>query len=89
LIDLGLPGGNGYDLSKDLLAIEPHLKVLFISGQAGAELCKFFDMQITDVHFLQKPFQPAELMRRVKSLLELADPLAGGASASSPQGPLP
>jgi DNA-binding NtrC family response regulator len=82
LIDLRLPGGHGYDLSKSLLAIEPHLKVLYISGQAGSELCKFFDMEVTDVHFLQKPFKPAELLQRVKFLLEMPDPLADSASAS-------
>lgn len=81
LIDLSLPGGNGYDLAEALLAIEPHLKVLFVSGPVGAELCKFFGMSITDVHFLQKPFQSAELLRHVKSVLESGDPLAGTASA--------
>ena len=81
LIDISLPGGNGYDLSKGLLVIEPHLKVLFVSGPAGAELCRFFDMQVTDVHFLLKPFERTELLRHVKAVLESADPLAGNASA--------
>jgi CheY-like chemotaxis protein len=77
LIDLSLPGRNGYELSKALLAIEPYLAVLFMSGYAGAELCKSFDMRLTDVHFLSKPFPAAELLRRVKLMLESADPLSG------------
>jgi response regulator RpfG family c-di-GMP phosphodiesterase len=81
LIDLSLPGRNGYDLSKALLAVEPHLAMLFVSGCAGAELCKSFDMPLTDVHFLQKPLLPDELVRRVKLLLESAGPLAGSVSA--------
>jgi len=81
LIDLRLPGGDGYGLSIELLAIEPHLKVLFVSGNAGAELCKFFNMPVTDVHFLQKPFQSTQLLQRVKLILEEDDPLAGVASA--------
>jgi len=81
LIDLSLPGRNGYELSKALLAVEPDLAVLFVSGHAGAELCKSFNMPVTDVHFLQKPFPPAELVRRVKFLLESAGPLAGNISA--------
>jgi DNA-binding NtrC family response regulator len=81
LIDVILPGGNGYNLGTAMLAIEPHLKVLFISGHAGAELCKFFDMPLPDVHFLQKPFEPADLRRRVKSTLASADPWAGNAMA--------
>jgi CheY-like chemotaxis protein len=81
LIDLSLPGRNGYDLSNALRAIEPHLAVLFVSGYAGAELCKSFDLPVTDVHFLRKPFPPAELLRRVKLILESVGPLAGRTSA--------
>jgi CheY-like chemotaxis protein len=81
LIDVSLPGGNGYNLAKDLLAIEPHLKVLFTSGHAGAELCRFFNMPVSDVHFLQKPFQLAELLQRVKLVLATADPSRRDASA--------
>jgi CheY-like chemotaxis protein len=81
LIDVSLPGRNGYELSKALLAIEPHLEVLFVSGYAGAELCRYFAMPVTDVHFLQKPVDPADLIGRVKFVLGLAHPLAGKASA--------
>ena len=82
LVDVSLPGRNGYDLSKALLAVEPHLRLLFVSGYAGAELCKFFGLPTTDVHFLQKPVEPAELLGRVKFILSLADPLAGKAAAT-------
>jgi len=82
LTDVSLSGRNGYELSKALLAVEPHLKVLFVSGYAGAELCRFFGLPITDVHFLRKPVDPAELLSRVKFVLALADPLAGKASAA-------
>jgi CheY-like chemotaxis protein len=82
LVDVSLPGRNGYDLSKALLATEPHLKVLFVSGYAGAELCRFFGLPVTDVHFLRKPVDPAELLGRVKFVLALADPFAGKASSA-------
>jgi len=72
LIDLRLPGGNGYELSRTMLTLEPHLKVLFISGHAGSALCKFFEMEVTDVHFLQKPFLAQDLVDRVRSVLETA-----------------
>jgi two-component system cell cycle sensor histidine kinase/response regulator CckA len=81
LTDLSLPGRNGHDLSKALLAREPHLKVIFLSGHAGAELLKFFDVPVTDMYFLEKPFQPADLLEHVKAVLEAPDPFAGSASA--------
>jgi DNA-binding response OmpR family regulator len=74
VIDLRLPGGNGYDLSQALLAREPHLKALFVSGQAGAELRKFLGVGVPEVHFLRKPFQPAELIEHVRAVLASADP---------------
>ena len=79
LIDLVLPDGNGYQLAKTLLAREPDMRVLFVSGQTGAELRKFLDIAMPEVHFLQKPFQPAELLRRVQKVLESPDPFAGAA----------
>ena len=73
LVDVSLPGGNGYELAKAMLATEPDLKVLFVSGHAGAALCKFFDMETTDMHFLQKPFRVPDLLDRVRSVFESAD----------------
>src|SRR5689334_23626720 len=39
---LALPGGNGFDLSKTLLETEPNIKVLFVSGEAGAKISEFY-----------------------------------------------
>jgi two-component system cell cycle sensor histidine kinase/response regulator CckA len=73
--DLALPGKNGYQLGMDLCALQPRLKVLYTSAQVGAELHRFYGMSSTDQHFLAKPFQPAELLRRVRYLLERAEPM--------------
>jgi DNA-binding response OmpR family regulator len=79
--DLALPGKNGYELSMALRALQPKLKMLFTSAQAGAELHRFYGAKSTDERFLAKPFQPAEFLRRVRYLLERAEPMresAGG-----------
>ena len=70
LVDLSLPGGNGYELSKAILALEPNVKVLFVSGHAGAALCKFLAIDVTDLHFLQKPLIAPDLLNRVRSVLD-------------------
>jgi len=74
---LALPGKNGYELGRTLRGVRPELKVLFTSAQVGAELHRFYGMTSTDEHFLAKPFQPAELLRRVRYLLERAEPMRG------------
>jgi two-component system, cell cycle sensor histidine kinase and response regulator CckA len=82
LADLILPDGNAYRLAGSLREREPRLKVLFVSGQTGAELRKFFDAPFSDLHFLQKPFSSQELSLRVKAVLESGDPFANSVWAS-------
>lgn len=80
LCDVSLPGGNGYELSKALLAVEPHLRLLLTSGHAGAELRRYFDEPIPDRQFLQKPFGPEELLKRIETLLGASKPLSKAAA---------
>ena len=75
--DLALPGKNGYELNLALRGLQPKLKVLFTSAQVGAELHRFYGMEASGEHFLAKPFQPVELLRRVRDLLERHEPMRG------------
>jgi DNA-binding NtrC family response regulator len=74
LTDISLPGPHGYALVKALLDIDPGVNAIFVSGPAGAEVCRFHGMATTDVHFLEKPFQAADLLRRVRRVLEVKGP---------------
>jgi DNA-binding NtrC family response regulator len=74
LTDISLPGRNGYELVKDLIAINPDLNAIFVSGAAGSEVCRFHGMATTDVHFLEKPFKAADLLQRVRRVLEAGGP---------------
>ena len=75
LTDVSLPGHNGYVLVRALLDIQPGLTAIFISGRAGAEVCRFYGMATTDLHFLEKPFTGGELLRRIQRVLEYGGPL--------------
>jgi DNA-binding response OmpR family regulator len=83
LTAISLPGGNGYELANALVEVEPSLKVLFVSGQTGAKISRFYCMPWTDQHTLARPFEPPELLGRVKQLLEIAIPFSAGASSPS------
>jgi DNA-binding response OmpR family regulator len=72
--DISLPGGNGYALVKKLLDVDPCINAIFISAASGAELCRFHGMATTDLHFIEKPFRGAELLRRVRLVLESGGP---------------
>jgi DNA-binding response OmpR family regulator len=69
IVDVSLPGQNGLDLARSLLRKRPGLKVLFVSGWVGAELLRSHGIVESDRHFLGKPFRPAELLERVRSVL--------------------
>jgi DNA-binding response OmpR family regulator len=69
LSDVVLPGISGPDIAKQLVAIRPNLKVMFMSGFTdhaivGQGLLKH------GVHFIQKPFAPAALANKVRAVLD-------------------
>jgi DNA-binding response OmpR family regulator len=70
VLDISLPGRNGVDLYQELLTLNPNLKVLFVSGHVGAEIIRFYGLRATDRHFLQKPFDAAGLVARVREIIE-------------------
>jgi DNA-binding response OmpR family regulator len=70
ITDVSLPALGGCDLAIALREEEPGLRVLLMSGFSGAEVLQFFGVRLSDLHFLQKPFRPADLLQRVASLLE-------------------
>ena len=83
IIDVSLPDRNGCELAQTAQAIDPSARIILISGQAGAEVCKFYGIPATDVHFLGKPFRASTLVARVKYVLGSAEPLAGMATGSA------
>ena len=70
LTAIALPGGNGYELCNALRAVDKGIKVLYVSGQAGANVSEFYNKELMDSRTLPRPFQPADLVRRVKCVLE-------------------
>jgi len=69
LTDVSLPGENGCELAKALLRLKPDLKVLFVSGHTGAEVCRFYGIATSDKHFLRMPFSKATLMQAVQRVI--------------------
>jgi CheY-like chemotaxis protein len=70
LTDVVMPGGmNGAELAMDLLALQPALKVLYMSGYTSS----VFDNKIYSnmrVELLQKPFSRVDLIQAVRRVLD-------------------
>ena len=69
--DVMMPRMNGRQLSDALLARQPDLRVLFISGYTGDAIA---DRGLIDssMAFLQKPFTVESLQRKVREVLDAA-----------------
>src|SRR5271169_5374420 len=69
LTAIALPGGNGFELAKELRETEPDMKVLFVSGEAGAKASEFHSWPWKDADTLRRPFEHGALVQRVKDVL--------------------
>jgi hypothetical protein len=70
--DVVLPGIGGRQLAAQLSELRPRLRVLFVSGYTDNAIVH---NQILDagVAFLQKPFSPKDLLRRVRAVLDAGE----------------
>jgi two-component system cell cycle sensor histidine kinase/response regulator CckA len=67
LTDVVMPEMNGPALAQRLVALKPHLRLLFMSGYA--DLASPIDAVSPNVSFLAKPFQGAALAAKVREVL--------------------
>jgi DNA-binding NtrC family response regulator len=69
LTDVVMPEMGAGELVQQLLTERPELKVLFISGYTNDEVVRR-GVSGNGAAFIQKPFQPDELMRKVREVLD-------------------
>ena len=69
LTDIVMPGMNGRQVAERLIKQRPHLRVLFMSGYTDDEVLRH-GVEGQGAAFIQKPFEPDTLMRKVRELLE-------------------
>jgi PAS domain S-box-containing protein len=69
LTDVVMPGMNGNELAGRIKAMRPDTKVLFCSGYTDDAIVHLGVLDRT-IAFLQKPFAPSSLARRVREVLD-------------------
>ena len=74
IADVSLPGPNGCELALRFLERQPKGRVLFISGYTGAEVCRQYDMKLSEKEFLPKPLYPKPFVERVDAILDEKEP---------------
>jgi len=73
LLDVDLPGTNGYEVCRELRdAYGDDLAIVFVSGMRTEQLDRVGGLLLGADDYLVKPFEPDELLARVRRLLARA-----------------
>lgn len=83
ILDIMLPGVDGYQLIREIKAETADMPVIFISAR-DADIDRVVGLELGSDDYLAKPFLPRELVIRSRKLLERV--YARGAEAARPQG---
>jgi CheY-like chemotaxis protein len=69
VLDVAMPKKGGKQAYDEMMKISPELKVLFLSGYSADAIHTSFVLH-PGIPFLQKPFGPGDLARKVREVLD-------------------
>jgi two-component system, cell cycle sensor histidine kinase and response regulator CckA len=67
--DVVMPGMGGRAVAEDMKTLRPDIKILYVSGYPTDEVVRQGILEAT-MPFLQKPFKPVQLARKVREVLD-------------------
>jgi DNA-binding NtrC family response regulator len=70
--DVMMPDMSGVELAMELKRSQPHMSVLLMSGYSGTALTQSGELRV-DLPFLEKPFNPDTVARKVNEVLRSRD----------------
>lgn len=82
LTDVVMPDFGGRELAEKVKAVRPHIAVVFISGYFEDAVIRHGIEMATDA-FLQKPFTPQSLARKVRDMLDANTTHSNGAAPNT------
>jgi two-component system, cell cycle sensor histidine kinase and response regulator CckA len=69
LTDVVMPQMGGIELARQLSYLRPNTKILFVSGYSTDPFLKL-GIADQDTQFMQKPFDPAAVARKVREVMD-------------------
>lgn len=74
LLDLKLPGMNGFEVCKNLRLQGDTTPIIFLTGEKKEEIDKVLGLELGGDDYMTKPFGARELLARIKAVLRRAQP---------------
>ena len=77
--DVVMPDMSGIELATELKASHPGMRVLLMSGYSGSAMMRHGELRV-DIPFLEKPFNPEMVARKVREVLDQGLPQPSAAA---------
>lgn len=85
MLDVHLPGFSGYEICRSLRAEHgDRMGIIFLSGSKTESLDRAAGLGLGADDYVLKPFEPDELVARVRAVLRRVEPAAAPSSPASP-----
>jgi two-component system response regulator CpxR len=86
-LDVMLPGLNGLDVLRRVRAEGGRVPVLMLTAR-GSDVDRIIGLEIGADDYLPKPFNPRELVARIRAILRRARPASDDTAQAAPRGDL-
>jgi signal transduction histidine kinase/CheY-like chemotaxis protein len=70
LTDIVMPGLSGRGLAEAVKVVQPGMRILYMSGHTDDAVLRHGVLD-GGSHFIQKPFRPVDLLRKIRHILDL------------------
>ncbi len=70
LTDIAMPEMDGIEVAKRVNELRPAIKVLYMSGYSDEAITRDSESKV-ELNFIQKPFQPLELRKKLHELMDI------------------
>lgn len=86
VLDIMLPGADGYEIFRRLRGMSP-MPVIFLTA-LGETTDRIVGLELGADDYLTKPFEPRELLARIRTVLRRSKAPEGRPESAAPGGPL-
>lgn len=87
ILDVMLPGRSGFDLLRDIRARSPRLPVMMLTAR-GEPIDRILGLELGADDYLPKPFDPRELLARIRAVLRRSVASANDTSSGTGEDPM-